>query len=206
MEIGRPEKATILFDGTGFSHWAHQDGKDIQWEIVGDAMKIVPKTGSIMTKKDYGDFKLHVEFKVPEMPADVKGQGRGNSGVYLQRRYEVQILDSYGLPAANNGCGSLYRVKAPDKNACKKPGEWQSFDIVFHAACFKGQGKNAKKDENACITVWHNSVLIHDNVEIPDKTGSGRPEGPEPGPILLQNHGNEVMFRNIWIVPIDENN
>jgi len=199
-----PKNATVLFDGTDFSHWVHQDGKDIQWEIAGDAMKSVPKTGSIMTRQDYRDFKLHIEFKVPEMPADVKGQGRGNSGVYLQRRYEVQILDSYGLPAMNNGCGSLYRVRAPDKNACKKPGQWQSFDIIFHAAQFKGQGENARKDKNARITVWHNGVLIHDDVEIPNKTGAGQPEGPEPGPILLQEHGNEVMFRNIWIVPLNE--
>jgi len=204
LEPTRPENAIVLFDGTDFSHWVHQDGKDIKWEIVGDAMKVVPKTGSIMTKKDYRDFKLHIEFNVPEMPPDVKGQGRGNSGVYLQRRYEVQILDSYGLPAENNGCGSLYRVKAPDKNACKKPGEWQSFDIIFHAARFKGQGENARKDKNARITVWHNGVLIHDDVEIPNKTGSGQPEGPEPGPILLQEHGNEVMFRNIWIIPLNE--
>jgi len=206
LEFFPPKNATVLFDGTDFSHWVHQNGKDVQWEIEGSAMKIVPKTGSIMTKQDYRDFKLHIEFKVPEMPADVKGQGRGNSGVYLQHRYEIQILDSYGLPAMNNGCGSLYRVRAPDKNACKKPGEWQSFDIIFHAARFKGQGENAKKEKNAHITVWHNGVLIHDDVEIPNKTGAGQPEGPEPGPILLQEHGNEVMFRNIWIVPLNEDN
>jgi len=194
----------VNVDDTDFSHWVHQDGKDIQWEIINDATKIVPKTGSIMTKQDYRDFKLHIEFKVPQMPPDVKGQGRGNSGVYIQRRYEVQILDSYGLPAMNNGCGSVYKFKAPDKNVCKKPGEWQSFDIVFHAARFSGYGKNAKKEKNARITVWHNGVLIHDDVEIPNKTGAGRPEGPEPGPILLQEHGNEAMFRNIWIVPLNE--
>ncbi len=204
VEFARPENATVLFDGTGFSHWVHQNGKDIQWETVDDAMKIVPQAGSIMTKQDYRDFKLHIEFKVPQMSADVKGQGRGNSGVYIQRRYEVQILDSYGLPAMNNGCGSIYKFKAPDKNVCKKPGEWQSYDIVFHAAHFEGKGTNSERTKNAHITIWQNGVLIHDDVKIPDKTGAGRPEGPEPGPILLQDHRNEVMFRNIWIVPLNE--
>ncbi len=167
-------------------------------------MKIVPGSGSIVTKQNFRDFKLHVEFKTPQLAANVKGQARGNSGVYLQRRYEIQILDSFGLPPKNNECGSLYTVKAPDKNVCKQPGEWQSYDITFHAARFDGQGKNAKKVKNACITVWQNGVLIHDDVEIPNKTGAGQPEGPEPGPILLQEHGSEVMFRNIRIVPLDE--
>jgi hypothetical protein len=157
----------------------------------------VPKSGSIMTKRDFRDFKLHVEFKTPQMPPNVKGQGRGNSGIYLQRRYEVQILDSYGLEPKNNECGSLYRFKAPDKNVCRMPGRWQSYDIIFHAARFDGN----RKTKNARITVWHNGVLIHNDVELENKTGAGRPEGPEPGPILLQEHGNEVSFRNIWIVP-----
>jgi len=202
LELIPPANATVLFDGTGFSHWVQENGKDVRWKIIGDAMKIVPNTGSIMTKQKFQDFKLHVEFKVPELPPNVKGQGRGNGGVYLQRRYEVQILDSYGLPAENNGCGSLYRVRAPDKNVCKKPGEWQTFDITFHAARFRGEGKDTKKKENARITIWHNGILIHDDVELSNKTGAGRPEGPEPGPILLQDHGNELWFRNIWIAPL----
>jgi len=193
------EKEIVLFDGTDFSHWTHQNGKAVRWEIVGDAMKVVPRTGSIITKRNFRDFKLHIEFKLPQMPPNVRGQGRGNSGVYIQRRYEVQILDSYGLPRKNNECGSIYKTRAPDKNVCKKPGEWQSYDITFRAARFDGEGKNAKKVKNARITVRHNGVLIHNDVEVPNKTGAGRPEGPEPGPILLQEHGNEVWFRNIWI-------
>jgi len=192
----------VLFDGKDFSQWMHEDGKPVQWEIADGAMKVIPKTGSIVTKQNFQDFKLHVEFKIPQMPPDVKGQGRGNSGVYLQRRYEVQILDSYSLEPANNGCGLLYKFKAPDKNVCKQPGEWQTFDITFHAARFEGKGENLKKVENARISVVHNGVLIHNNVEMLNKTGAGRPEGPEPGPILLQEHGNEVWFRNIWIVPL----
>jgi len=192
----------ILFDGRDFSQWVREDGKAAQWEIADGAMKAVPKTGSIMTKQSFRDFKLHVEFKLPQMPPDVKGQGRGNSGVYLQRRYEVQILDSFGLEPTNGDCGSLYKVKAPDKNVCKQPGEWQSYDITFRAARFEGQGENVRKTENARITVLQNGVLIHNDVELPNKTGAGRPEGPQPGPILLQEHGNEVWFRNIWIVPL----
>jgi hypothetical protein len=220
VEAGRPENAIILFDGTDFSHWAHANGQPVKWQIVDGAMrdpalpirdgramreaKIVPGSGSIVTKRQFRDFKLHVEFKTPQLPPNVKGQARGNSGVYLQQRYEIQILDSFGLPPKDNECGSLYTVKAPDKNVCKQPGEWQSYDITFHAARFDGQGKNAKKVKNARITVWQNGVLIHDDVEIPNKTGAGQPEGPEPGPILLQEHGSEVMFRNIRIVPLDE--
>jgi len=192
----------VLFDGTDFSHWTHQNGKEVQWEIVGDAMRIVPRTGSIITKRNFKDFKLHIEFKVPQMPPNVRGQGRGNSGVYIQRRYEIQILDSYGEPRRNNGGGSIYKFRAPDKNACKKPGEWQSYDITFRAARFEGEGTNAKKVKNARITVRHNGDLIHDDVQVPNKTGAGQKEGPEPGPILLQNHGNEVWFRNIRIVPL----
>jgi len=161
-------------------------------------MNIVPKSGSIMTKRDFTDFKMHIEFKTPQLPPDVTGQGRGNSGVYIQRRYEVQILDSFGLEPKNNECASLYRFKAPDKNVCKLPGQWQSFDMVFHAAKFEGNRKTKK----ARITLWHNGVLVHDDVELENKTGAGRAEGPTPGPILLQDHGNEVCFRNIWIVPL----
>ncbi len=195
-------KEVVLFDGSDFSHWTDQNGKAVRWEIAGDAMKIVPKTGSIITKRNYKDFKLHIEFKLPQLPPNVKGQGRGNSGVYIQRRYEIQILDSYGEQPSNNGCGSIYRFRAPDENACKKPGEWQSYDITFLAARFEGEGKNAKKVKNARITVKHNGVLIHDDMEVPNKTGAGQKEGPEPGPILLQDHGNEVWFRNIRIVPL----
>jgi hypothetical protein len=195
-------KEIVLFDGKDFSHWTDQNGKPVRWEIVGDAMKIVPKTGSIITKRNYKDFKLHVEFKLPQLPPEVKGQGRGNSGVYIQRRYEIQILDSYGQPPRNNEGGSIYKFKAPDKNACKKPGEWQSYDITFRAARFEGEGKNAKKVKNARITVKQNGILIHDDVEVPNKTGAGQKEGPEPGPILLQDHGNEVWFRNIRIVEL----
>ena len=204
LEVIPPKNAVVLFDGRhndkekDFSHWTAGDGKKIGWDSVDGVMKIVPKSGSIMTRRDVTDFKMHIEFKTPQLPANVKGQGRGNSGIYIQRRYELQILDSYGLEPKKNDCGSLYRFRAPDKNICSLPGRWQSYDIIFHAAKFDG----SRKVKNARITVWHNGVLIHNDVELENKTGAGRQEGPEPGPILLQEHGNEVWFRNIWIEPL----
>jgi hypothetical protein len=202
IQVTSKAKGDVLFDGSKFSHWMHPGGNEVKWESIGDAMKIVPRSGSIITKRDYKDFKMHIEFKLPKLSPNVKGKGSGNSGVYIQRRYEIQILDSYGEPPRKNGGGSIYKFKAPDKNACKKRGEWQSYDIKFRAARFEGEGENAKKVKNARITVKHNGVLIHDDVEVPNKTGAGLKEGPEPRPILLQDHGNEVWFRNIRIVPL----
>jgi hypothetical protein len=195
--------AVLLFDGTDFSYWIDLKGNPVQWKIIDNAMEVAPKTGSIVTKQNFQDFKLHLEFSVPKTPAGTKHQDRGNSGVYIQRRYEVQILDSYGLKLGNNDCGAIYKFKPPDSNACKKPGRWQSYDITFHAPRFEKQGEDFKKVKNARITVLHNGVTIHDDVEIPNKTGLGQPEGPEPGPILLQDHFNKVRFRNIRIVPLN---
>ncbi len=204
VEAARPEKAIVLFDGKDFSQWQpERKGGEIGWKIADGAMQAVPKSGSIMTKRDFSDFILHAEFKTPDMPANVKGQGRGNSGIYIQRRYELQILDSYGLEPKNNDGGSIYTYKAPDKNACKKPGEWQSYDIFFRAARWADKDGKPVKTQNARITVFQNGILIHDNVDVPHKTGAGQQEGPKPAPILLQEHGNEVSFRNIWIVPLE---
>ncbi len=192
------DDAIMLSGDPDFSDWTAGEGKNIGWKSIGDEMKISSRTGSIMTKRNFTDFKMHLEFKIPQMPARVKGQGRGNSGVYIQRRYELQILDSYGLELQKNDCASIYKTRAPDKNVCRMPQQWQSYDIIFGAAKFEGN----TKIKNARITVWHNGILVHDDFEIPNKTGAGQKEGPEPGPILLQDHGNEVSFRNIWIVPL----
>jgi hypothetical protein len=188
-----PEGATVL-DAAQF---VHEDGKASTWPVADGVLEV--GKGSIMTKEKYADFQLHVEFNLAESPEAAKGQGRSNSGVYIQRRYEVQILDSMtDDPPKNNGCASIYTRKAPDKNVGKKPGEWQTYDITFRAARFDGAGK---KTESARITVVWNGVKVHDDYEIPDKTGAGKPEGPEPGPILLQDHGAKVKFRNLWILP-----
>jgi len=148
------------------------------------------------TKRSFGDFTMHVEFRTPYM-ASARGQARGNSGVYIQKRYEVQILDSFGLGGADNECGGLYKQRAPLLNMSFPPLTWQTYDIDFTAAKFDAAGK---KTANARITVRHNGVVIHDNVEITGKTGGGAAEGPDPAAIKLQDHGNLVHFRNIWIV------
>lgn len=195
-----PTGAEVLLGTGDASSWQHDNGKSCQWRLVDGALEIVPGSGSIVTTRSYRDFRLHVEFRIPPVPDGKRGQARGNSGVYLQRRYEVQVLDSFGEAAMKNGCGALYGRVAPDVNACRAPESWQSYDIEFRAARFDEDGS---KTENARITVQHNGVLIHDQVELAGKTGAGRPEGAAPGPILLQDHGAPVRFRNIWILPRD---
>jgi len=187
-----PDGATVI----DASQLMHEDGKPCDWPVVDGALEV--GKGSLITKEKYQDFQLHVEFNIPEPPEGAKDQARSNSGVYIQRRYEVQILESYGQePPVFNGCGSIYRQKPPDKNAAKKAGEWQTYDITFRGARFA----DGKKTEGARITVIWNGVKVHDDYEIKDKTGAGKPEGPEPGPILFQDHGAKVKFRNLWILP-----
>src|SRR5262249_9794574 len=149
------------------------------------------------TKKTFKDFKLHVEFILPFQPA-AGGQSRGNSGVYLQNRYEVQVLDSFGLEGKDNECGAIYERFAPAVNMCLPPLQWQTYDIDFKMARFDADGK---KTANARVTVLHNGVKVHDDVEVPGPTGFGQPEKDTPGPIYLQDHGNPVFYRNIWLVP-----
>ena len=165
---------------------------------------VVEKTGLMSGKKHVlawekfdGKFKLHVEFRIPYEPGG-QGQGKGNSGVYVQGRYEVQVLDSYGLQSKHNDCAAIYEVAAPSVNACKAPTVWQSYDIEFTAP----KCENGKKSEPARMTVYHNGVKIHDNVSIPvDNTRSGLGgDASKPGPILLQDHGHPVQFRNVWLV------
>jgi len=195
-----PKGAVILFDGTSLDGWVHRNGKDApKWTIrEAGILEVKPGTTDIMTKQRFdGSFKLHVEFRVPYQPKD-KGQGRGNSGVYVQGRYEVQILDSYGLDSKDNDCGGIYGIAAPLVNACKAPTIWQSYDIDFTAPVCE----NGKKTAPGVITVHHNGVKIHDNVKLTkDNTTAGLGGDPcTPGPILLQDHGNPVQFRNIWLV------
>ncbi|HEV2320191.1 MAG TPA: DUF1080 domain-containing protein, partial [Verrucomicrobiae bacterium] len=144
----------------------------------------------------YQSFTMHLEFMEPFKPFG-RDQDRGNSGIYIQRRYEVQVLDTFGHPAEFNGCGSMYRQHAPIVNMCYPPLQWQTYDIDFQAAKFDESGK---KTHNAVITVRQNGVLVQDHYELTNKTGAGSKEGPAPGPIWLQEHHNPVFFRNIWIV------
>ncbi len=196
-----PSDAIVLFDGTNLDQWNHADGKPASWTPEGKAggsLTCKPGSGSILTKQKFGDAQIHVEFATPT-PAQGEGQGRGNSGVYIQNRYEVQVLDSYENKTYFNGqCGAVYLQHAPLVNACRKPGEWQTYDIVFHAPKFDGGGKLQAPGH---LTVIHNGILIQDNVEITEPTGGGE-KGTGDGPIHLQDHGNTVRYRNIWVRPL----
>jgi hypothetical protein len=192
-----PEGGIVLFDGHDLSGWVKKDGKTpADWPVADGAMTV--GRGDIMTGKTFGGFRLHVEFNVPSMP-EAKGQARGNSGVYLQGRYELQVLDSFGLEPQDNDCGAIYKQVAPAVNACKPPLQWQSYDVTFHSAR-AAAGRPARK---ARVTVVQNGVTIIDDKEIaPTPGGIDMQEGQE-GPILLQDHGNAVRYRNLWVVPIE---
>jgi len=180
-----PKGAVVLFDGTSVDKFKNAK--------LSEDKLLIPRADSIQR---FGSHKLHIEFFLPFKPK-ARGQGRGNSGCYLQGRYEVQVLDSFGLEGRNNECGGIYSIKAPDLNMCYPPLSWQTYDIEFTAAKFK----DGKKMEDARMTVLHNGVKIHDNVKLPKRTtASPLPEGPEPGYLHLQDHGNPVRYRNIWVV------
>ncbi|MBT7163127.1 MAG: DUF1080 domain-containing protein [Victivallales bacterium] len=164
------------------------------WKVTDGVMEIVPGTGSVTTRKEFRDFRMHAEFNVNGKAKH--SQDDGNSGIYIQHRYELQILNSHGQPLAQNECGAIYRTQAPARNASRPAGQWQSYDLVFRSPRW---GKDGKKTENARLSVSHNGTLIHDNFSIPNKTGAGRAEGPKPGSIKLQDHGNPVRFRNVWV-------
>jgi hypothetical protein len=181
-----PKGAVVLFDGTSAEGFEGGRMTDDGLLMEGCASKPL-----------FQSFTLHIEFRLPFQP-HARGQGRGNSGFYAQGRYEVQMLDSFGLEGETNECGGIYKVARPKVNMCLPPLSWQTYDVDFTAAEFQ----NGKKVKNARMTVRHNGVLIHENVEIPHTTVGARlrEEGPEPGPIYLQNHGNPVRYRNIWVV------
>jgi hypothetical protein len=180
-----PAGALVLFDGNGVDEWTGT-------KMTED--KLMAPGGT--TKRTFGDMKIHVEFRVPFRPAS-RGQSRGNSGVYLQRRYEIQILDSFGLEPKNNDCAAVYEVTPPDVNACYPPLSWQTYDIEFTAARYDSAGK---KTANAVVTVYHNGVKVHDRREIKGPTGNGQKEEDSAKSLYLQNHGNPVHFRNVWVV------
>jgi hypothetical protein len=206
--VACPPGAKVLFDGSAESlrhNWEKQDGGgEPTWEIKpGGAMQV--KGGSIVTRERFGGPVLvHVEFRTPYEPQN-KHELRGNSGVYLQGRYEVQILDSYGVPADKlrlADCGSIYDVATPKQNVSKAPTVWQSFDIEFHPPRFDASGK---KTSPARMTVTMNGVKIHDDQPINvDNTTAGMGGDPKtPGPIMLQDHGDLVQFRNVWVKPME---
>ena len=185
-----PEGAKVLFAGPGDEkNW--NGGKIVE---LSDGKFL---NMGITSKEKFGAFKAHVEFRLPWMP-NSSGQGRANSGVYLQNRYEVQVLDSFGLNGENNECGGIYTQYKPIVNMCYPPMAWQTYDIEFTPAEFA----DGKKTKGARATVYQNGVKIQDDVELKGSTGGGQPEGAEPGPFQLQNHSDPLVYKNIWVVPI----
>lgn len=178
--------AIVLFDGTNTDEWQNarlEEGKYLNWGVT--------------SKRKFQDFVMHLEFRLPFMPK-AGGQGRGNSGVYLQGRYEIQVLDSFGLTGEDNECGGIYHQAKPLVNMCYPPLLWQTYDIDFTAARYDAAGK---KTANARLTLMHNGVTIHKDLELTTNTpGNIVPENPEPGPFYLQDHGNPVVYRNIWVL------
>jgi hypothetical protein len=180
-----PAGAIVLFDGSSPDQF--ENGRMMLDHLL---------AADCSSKAKFSDHKLHIEFRTPFEP-DARGQARGNSGVYLQSRYEVQVLDSFGLEGKNNECGGIYSVAEPRVNMCFPPLTWQTYDVDFTAARYDDQGK---KTQNARATIRHNGVVIHDNIEL--KGTPGRlPEGPSLEGLYLQGHGDIVVYRNIWVVP-----
>lgn len=191
---GPPADALVLFDGKDLSKWKNGES----WEIK-DGVAIARK-GDIVTKDSFGDCQIHLEFATPEQVTG-RGQGRGNSGVYIMERYEVQILDSFNNKTYFDGqCASIYKQTPPLVNVCRKPGEWQTYDILWEAPRFADDGKLTKP---AFVTVLHNGVVVQNHFELQGGTFYDRPAAyqkhPDKAPIRLQDHGNPVRFRNIWV-------
>ena len=198
-----PADAIVLFDGKDFSKWQGEKG-DVQWKIQ-DGFAETTKTGRIRTKEEFGDFQLHLEFATPSK-VEGEGQGRGNNGVNIYGKYEIQILDSYKNPTYPDGqAGALYGQTPPLVNASKPPGEWQTYDILWEGPRWDAEGKLVRK---ASVTVLHNGLVLHHKRELVGFTNHKNipPYKPHPphGYIELYEHGNPVRFRNIWLRPLGE--
>ena len=200
-----PSDAIVLFNGRDLSQWVHADGKPATWAVENGAIVCKTGTGDIHTKQKFSSAQIHIEFATPHQ-AEAKGQARGNSGVYVQGRYEIQVLDSYQNPTYPEGsAGAVYAQSAPVVNASRPPKEWQTYDIIFHAPqCYGGHAVKA-----GTITILHNGVLIQDHFELEGPTAGGLGgDVCEPGPILLQDHIHDdvketaLRFRNIWVRPL----
>lgn len=195
-----PSDAIVLFDGSDHSAWNLPNGQDCPWVIEDGALITAPRSGSIQTKQEFGDCQLHLEFSSPE-PARGSGQGRANSGIMFFGRYEIQVLDSFDNQTYPDGqAGAIYGQYPPMVNASRPPGQWQTFDIVFKAPRFD---ENGEVTEPARATVFHNGVLLHHDQPLLGAVafravGQYQPHGPK-GPLMLQDHGDPVRFRNIWI-------
>ncbi|OIO93766.1 MAG: hypothetical protein AUJ92_11695 [Armatimonadetes bacterium CG2_30_59_28] len=194
-----PSDAVALFDGTDLGGWqTTKDGAEAGWRVESGFMEVVPGTGNIQTKQHFGDCQLHVEFREPDV---MKGesQGRGNSGVFLMGLYEIQVLDCYeNLTYPDGNTASVYGEFPPLVNACRKPGEWQTYDILWEAPRFEGK----RLIRPAYVTVFHNGIVVHNHTELIGPTTHRQilpyVSHPTTGPLMLQDHGHLVRFRNIW--------
>ncbi|WP_422071562.1 3-keto-disaccharide hydrolase [Tranquillimonas rosea] len=198
---GVPSDATVLFGGDDLGAWESVEGGEAQWHVEDGIMRVNRGTGAIRTTGDFCDVQLHVEWRAPEETEGYDGQDRGNSGIFLQERYEVQVLDSYDNPTYANGqAASIYKQHIPLVNASRAPGEWQSYDIIYTAPEF---GSDDRVSEPARVTVMHNGVVVQNDVEIQGKTvWIGAPfydEAHGCAPIMLQDHDADVAYRNIWV-------
>lgn len=192
---GIDDKTVILFNGKDWSAFTDIDtSKPCGFTVLPDGTGVAGGHDTI-SKELFGDFQAHVEFMCP--PTNLEGQAKSNSGVYVHGRYEIQVLDSFGMEPKDNLCGGIYKVATPLVSACRPAGEWQTFDITFRAPRFDDAGKVS---ENPRITVLHNGIVIHNNVEMPSTTAGGIDQVMvKEGPLLLQFHGDPVQYRNIWV-------
>jgi len=194
----RPADAVTLIGEKGHELIHEEKGKETKWVFGDGVLTASPVWDSLVTKGTYRDFIMHVEFNVNKAKNPKNLEADGNSGIYIQKRYELQIQNAYGTPEkdfTSSYGGSIYKLKKPDRFVAKPAGDWQTYDIVFRSARFA----DGKKTEDARITVYQNGELIHDDFPIPRKTGAGAAEDPEPGVIKFQGHHNPVKFRNTWI-------
>jgi len=199
-----PSDAVVLFDGKGAAKWVDKDGKPARWKVENGYLEVAAETGDIQTRDSFGDCQLHVEFSEPS-PGKGESQERGNSGVFLHGLYEIQVLDSYqNKTYADGQASAVYGQYPPQVNAARPPAQWQTYDIIFHGPRFSGD----KLTRRAHLTVLHNGVLVQDNVELTGPTGHHvRPPyqpGPDKLPLKLQDHGDPVRYRNIWIRELHE--
>jgi hypothetical protein len=201
-EIGKaPSDATILFDGKSLTNWETvKDGSLVKWKLEDGAMTVVRGAGSIRTKQSFGSFQLHIEWRSPMEPDSLKSQAKGNSGIFLQDRYEVQVLNNYKNQTYVNGqAGSIYKQTPPLVNACSPMGQWNTYDIIYTAPTFR---KNGSMEKPPYVTVLHNGIIVQNHTEIQGTTeyiGPPKIKAHGNGPIQLQDHGNAVSYRNIWI-------
>jgi len=198
-----PSDAVVLFDGRSLSAWQSDSGKPARWTVRDGYMQVAPGTGAIRTKQAFGSVQLHVEWAAP-LPAEGEGQDRGNSGVFLMGHYEIQVLDTWhNLTYADGMAGAVYGQTPPLVNASRAPGQWQTYDIVFHRPVFDRAGKVVTP---ARVTVLQNGVLVQDNTEITGWTVHAEVAKYQPHadslPLVLQDHAHPVRYRNIWVRPL----